>query len=128
MLVSEIGVPYVGLTLKTEFAQTGTNGVNSTPKQRRSRSILPKKLKSLLEMVGSFFCGAGVASTLIGPYRTSTPFPFVSTLTRKRSSLPARSVRRHTAHLHDVKNHLRIGGFLHRGDGGNRTRVWREIL
>ena len=71
----------------------------------------------------------GIASTLIEPYRFSTPFPFVSTLTWKRSSFPARKTSSCLAHLHTRKKAvLRRTLFSTCGDGGNRTRVQREIL
>ena len=46
------------------------------------------------------------ASTLIEPYRFSIPFPFVSTLTRKRFSIPARFVCRDEAREDNIKKHL----------------------
>ena len=68
-------------------------------------------------------------STLIEPYRFSTPFPFASTLIRKRSSIPARKPSSWLAHLHTRKKAvLRRTLFSTCGDGGNRTRVQEGIL
>ena len=53
----------------------------------KNRNIAPK---NALAFLGAFFnqiCNpTGTMITLIEPYRFSTPFPFASTLTRKRSS------------------------------------------
>ncbi len=44
-----------------------------------------------------------IGSSLIGHYMTSTPFPFASTLTRKRSSIPARKQSSLLAQDHNRK-------------------------
>ena len=73
-----------------------------------------RKRKSLINWT-IFICGGGeTASTLFETYSFSTPFPFVSTLTRKRSSNLTRKCRRALSRLRPTKKTL-MGHFVRAG-------------